>query len=108
MPSVCSPICGDGRVVSGEVCDDGDLIANNGCNSTCLSPSLGYTCSGGSLTTKSVCVSTCGDGVKTISEGCDDFNSVSLDGCDSLCIVETGWTCNGASPTVCTANCGDA
>ena len=43
-----------------------------------------------------------------ISEGCDDFNTVALDGCSSTCAVESGWTCVGTNPSVCTAICGDA
>jgi cysteine-rich repeat protein len=55
---VCTPICGDGIVVKGEVCDDGPLNGTYGhCNDTCtgLGPH-------------------CGDGVLQAAEGeeCDD------------------------------------
>jgi formylglycine-generating enzyme len=47
--------------------------------------------------------SQCGDGViEPPFETCDDGNTVSGDGCSATCQVEPGWTCNGASPTVCT------
>ena len=56
--SVCTPICGDGIVVKGEVCDDGPLNGTYGhCNANCtgLGPH-------------------CGDGVLQAAEGeeCDD------------------------------------
>jgi fibro-slime domain-containing protein len=56
--TVCTPICGDGIVVKGEVCDDGPLNGTYGhCNDTCtgLGPH-------------------CGDGVLQAAEGeeCDD------------------------------------
>jgi fibro-slime domain-containing protein len=56
--SVCTPICGDGIVVKGEVCDDGPLNGTYGhCNKTCtgLGPH-------------------CGDNVVQADEGeaCDD------------------------------------
>ncbi len=55
---MCTPICGDGIVVKGEVCDDGPLNGTYGhCNETCtgLGPH-------------------CGDGVLQAAEGeeCDD------------------------------------
>jgi len=48
--TVCVPICGDGKNVFGEICDDGntDII---GCKSDCSGPSVGYECTGGSLST---------------------------------------------------------
>jgi fibro-slime domain-containing protein len=56
--SVCTPVCGDGIVVKGEVCDDGALNGTYGhCNESCsgLAPH-------------------CGDGVVQSAEGeeCDD------------------------------------
>ena len=44
----------------------------------------------------------CGDGVIEGTEQCDDGNTVNGDGCSSTCQVESGFTCNGASPTNCT------
>ncbi|MFO1519290.1 MAG: hypothetical protein U1F57_06485 [bacterium] len=41
------------------------------------------------------------------SEQCDDGNMANGDGCDSTCHTEPGWTCNSASPTVCTRTCGN-
>jgi len=50
----------------------------------------------------------CGDGVlATTGEDCDDGNVTAGDGCDTSCAVETGFTCDTADPSVCTAICGD-
>lgn len=49
----------------------------------------------------------CGDGYKTGSETCDDDNNSSGDGCSSLCAVESGFSCNGATPDVCASDCGN-
>ena len=46
------PNCGDGFVFGTETCDDGGA---GGCNSTCTGSNSGFTCSGGSQTTKTVC-----------------------------------------------------
>lgn len=36
-PSVCSPICGDGVIITGvEGCDDGNTVSFDGCSSACL------------------------------------------------------------------------
>lgn len=44
----------------------------------------------------------CGNGVKETGEACDDGDKDNGDGCSSTCTVESGYTCNAASPTVCT------
>ena len=47
----------------------------------------------------------CGNGVRTAgAEACDDGNTAAGDGCSATCTVETGFSCNTASPTVCIAN----
>ncbi len=50
---------------------------------------------------------TCGDGTKSGGEGCDDGNLVSGDGCSSACAVESGYTCVGTTPSVCSTTCSD-
>ncbi|HZL19766.1 MAG TPA: C25 family cysteine peptidase, partial [Polyangia bacterium] len=50
---------------------------------------------------------TCGDGTKIAGEACDDGNSVSGDGCSSSCTIESGFTCVGTTPSVCSTTCGD-
>lgn len=37
------------------------------------------------------------------NEGCDDGNAEGGDGCSADCQPESGWTCDGAEPTVCSA-----
>ena len=49
----------------------------------------------------------CGDGIVNGTEVCDDDNTAANDGCSATCTEETGWTCDGADPTVCTEDCGD-
>ncbi len=44
----------------------------------------------------------CGNGVKEGTEQCDDGNTANGDGCSGACTVESGWTCNAASPNACT------
>ena len=52
-------------------------------------------------------VGVCGDGVRTGGEVCDQGNTTNGDGCSSVCLVETGWNCTAANPSVCTPICGD-
>ena len=51
-PSICTPICGDGRVLGLEVCDAG---TSQGCLSDCLGLDPDWECSGGNETSPSVC-----------------------------------------------------
>jgi cysteine-rich repeat protein len=44
----------------------------------------------------------CGDRVVNGTERCDDGNANGGDGCSRGCVPETGFTCDGKSPTVCT------
>ncbi|MBL8623473.1 MAG: hypothetical protein JNK64_19355 [Myxococcales bacterium] len=50
-------------------------------------------------------VAVCGDGTREAGlEVCDDGNLMPGDGCSATCTQETGYTCNAASPSVCTLN----
>lgn len=50
-------------------------------------------------------VAVCGDGTREAGlEVCDDGNTMAGDGCSATCTQETGYTCNAASPSVCTLN----
>lgn len=42
--SVCTPICGDGIVISPEKCDDGGNSTNDGCNADCSAYEAGFNC----------------------------------------------------------------
>jgi cysteine-rich repeat protein len=52
-------------------------------------------------------LTSCGDGSVIAGEACDDGNIVNGDGCSATCTIETGYTCTGTAPSVCTAICGD-
>ena len=67
---------------------------------TMKSPSSTYALSGEVPTT-------CGDGSKIAGEACDDGNIGSGDGCSGSCTVETGYSCVGTTPSVCSTICGD-
>ena len=97
----CGPRCGDGIELSArglEDCDDNNTVSGDGCNATCFTE-VGYTCTGGSLTSQSTCVTACGDGLRAGSEACDDGNQVAGDGCSAACTIEDGYTCSGGSVT---------
>ena len=49
----------------------------------------------------------CGDSAINGTDVCDDGNTTAGDGCSTTCTAEAGFDCNTASPTVCTAVCGD-
>jgi len=51
-PSICTPKCGDGKVLGNEKCDAGTLP---GCSTDCLSALLTYDCKGGNSTSPSIC-----------------------------------------------------
>ncbi|MDD9936751.1 MAG: DUF4215 domain-containing protein [Myxococcales bacterium] len=66
------PVCGDGRLDSGEDCDDGDgnaETADASCRTDCSLPG-------------------CGDGVVDSGEECDDGNTTDGDGCSATCVDE--------------------
>lgn len=49
----------------------------------------------------------CPNGKKEIGEACDDGNSDPADGCSAICTVESGYTCNGTTPSIC-QKCGNS
>jgi endo-1,4-beta-xylanase len=61
------PQCGNGVIETGEQCDDGNAMNNDGCSSTCTRTGL------------------CGNGVIETGERCDDGNTMNNDGCSSTC-----------------------
>ena len=94
-PDVCGPLCGNGALDAGEVCDDGNVQSDDGCSSSCTVEE-GYECS--RVDTRDVnpdhCVSLCGNRVRESSEECDDGGRIDGDGCSSSCLVEAGWICS--------------
>jgi cysteine-rich repeat protein len=92
-------ICGDGIIGSGETCDDGNTVSNDGCDSVCKTEK-GWQC----FSVPSICMPICGDGIIVGSEQCDDGNLNLGDGCDLKCNIMPGWQCSG-QPSVCTPLC---
>lgn len=87
-PDICTPICGDGIIVSPEICDDNNTNNSDGCTSNCLI-SHGWYC----LIPGSPCVSNCSDGLVSSIEACDDSNLDPDDGCSPVCTIEYGFSC---------------
>lgn len=79
-PSICTPFCGDGKLIEYETCDDGSND-DVGCNSTCTGPLPTFTCSGGNKYKATKCSPICGDGKVFAPETCDDFKI----GCNATC-----------------------
>ena len=82
LNSVCSNDCGDGLVVSGEVCDDGNLTDGDGCTAECNIEDR-YECSG----SPSVCHDT--TEIKYIGGGysCNQRSGDSPRGMDHLLMI---------------------
>jgi cysteine-rich repeat protein len=78
--------CGDGYLNTiNEVCDDGNKVSGDGCNSTC-EKEKGYDCSKQDSNGTSICEADCGDGyLVTGKETCDDFNEDPCGTCAKDC-----------------------
>ena len=102
-PSVCLPICGDGREVGNEECDDGNTETES-----CEYNLTECTVCAADCTEQAGIVTYCGDGIIHDQDGevCDDGNSNSEDGCSATCEVEVGYLCQG-TPSICLPICGD-
>ncbi len=66
-----APACGNDVVETGEGCDDGNTVPNDGCSATCQ-----------------IELPVCGNGVVEGAEECDDGNTTSGDGCSSACVCD--------------------
>jgi cysteine-rich repeat protein len=74
--------CGNGIVEPPELCDDGNLVDGDGCDSNCTPTG-------------------CGNGIVTAGEECDDGNTVSGDCCSATCMNENHPPdCSGAEASV--------
>jgi fibro-slime domain-containing protein len=104
-PTMKVPVCGDGVLDPGELCDDGNTVTGDGCISTCQQLEADFVCP----TPGSPCVSTvkCGDGKIGGEEKCDDNNTKDNDGCSAKCQVEAGWACPVVGDPCAAAKCGD-
>lgn len=79
-----SSVCGDGRLLAGEVCDDGNRTIGDGCSADCTAVETGFRC----RVPGKRCLAICGDGLVVGGETCDDGNTTGGDGCSSACRVE--------------------
>jgi cysteine-rich repeat protein len=95
--------CGDGVVNTGEECDDGNTVADDGCDPLCQIETppgcgngnldAGEECDDGNTIACDDCSPTCrlegcGNGVMECYEECDDGNTVGCDGCSASCTNE--------------------
>lgn len=80
----CYETCGDGINLGLVWCDDGNNESGDGCDANCH-VERGYSCSGGTTTSRDVCTEVCGDGVDHFYYPCDDGNLLNGDGCSSTC-----------------------
>jgi cysteine-rich repeat protein len=102
--SQCSgaPDCGNNIIEGDEGCDGNDL-ADKSCNSLGLGDG-NLSCTTSCIFDTTGCTSQpiCGDGaVVTPIEECDDGDTGLNDGCDDSCQVESGWSCDDSSPSIC-------
>ena len=110
---IWTEVCGDGKrfnIIS-SYWDDGNTLNGDGCSSS-WSIEAGWSCSGGSTSSKDTCIDICGDGKKygSLSTKWDDGNKINGDGWSMSCSIEVGWTCSGGTPTsadTCTEIWGD-
>jgi len=105
--STCGGRCGDNLVdvEDGEECDGANL---NG--QSCQSMGNGggtLVCGAGCRYDLTGCLEVCGNGIVEGQEACDDGGRLDSDGCSTSCVVEDGWHCDAASPSVCAPACGD-
>ncbi len=109
-PGECSitsaPVCGDGNLDQGELCDDGNTTDCDGCRADCSAVETGCgdtfvcgteACDDGNTTDCDGCSADCavmetgcGDGAMCGTEACDDGNTTDCDGCSAICLPETG------------------
>ncbi len=110
-----TPLCGNGTVDAGEVCDDGNDQEDDDCTTVCrrptcgdglMQPGLEEGCDDGNGDPSDACTNQCqparcGDGILRTGlteddpgyEACDDGNADDGDGCDAECALEAGGEC---------------
>ena len=95
------------QCTNGGTCKTG-VCSNNKCSyptiTSCKSND-GCCASGCNALNDNDCASVCGNGIREGTEKCDDGGKTSGDGCSSSCVIEAGYTCNTATPNVCTKSC---
>ena len=90
----CLPVCGNGVVESGEICDDGYTDACGTCNADCTNVGGGATCGDGELCPQ--------------FETCDDGNTEECGDCNADCSGDgTGEDCFEATCSATWAECAE-
>lgn len=86
------PVCGNGRLETGELCDDGNVLDSDGCYGNCLNQDTDFDCSvPGQACIK---VAECGNGILERAEACDEGTNNKTEGCSATCdAVTDGWSC---------------
>jgi MYXO-CTERM domain-containing protein len=80
----CEPVCGNGVVEDGELCDDANTEDGDSCPADCGAASV------------------CGDGQVTGNEVCDDGNTMDGDSCPADCGLCGNGVCDpGETPEMC-------
>lgn len=80
-------ICGNGAMEGSEVCDDGNDVDGDGCETDC---------------TFTPGIPACGDGTVDPGEACDDGNVANGDGCEATCVVTPSTTPDcSTDPSLC-------
>ncbi len=120
--------CGNRRKECSELCDDGNTVDGDGCDSNCTPTgcgngrvTAGEECDDGNTTNRDGCSATCvvepppgcGDGDKSDTEECDDGNNDPCDGCSKICVVEKcgngakecAETCDDGGTVACDGEC---
>ena len=96
---ICNTTCGDGILVlkvGNETCDDGNILASDGCSTTCtIEPN--WTCTQ-NVYQKSVCTPICKDGLNMIASECD-VGQTALGCLDNCTAPHPCYTCSGGSTT---------
>lgn len=64
------PVCGNGKIEAGEICDDGNTLSGDGCSAVCDKEAI------------------CGNSIIEDNEQCDDGNILTGDGCNEICRIE--------------------
>lgn len=94
---VCVPVCGNGILEPGEVCDDRNTDGCGTCNAGCSAVNTTVTgCVGGfgcavdgdcasAVCTSGECTSVCGNGLVEPDETCDDGNTEDCGACSADC-----------------------
>jgi cysteine-rich repeat protein len=109
-------VCGDGKKQSGEECDDGNEVDDDGCSNRCKLPRCGdgivqkgEQCDDGNLSSTDQCTvecrkPVCGDGFVQKGEQCDDGNLDSHDSCLASCKLAS---CGDGSVEIGVEQCDD-